>query len=72
MTGMREDLDRKLHHQQPRTRHVNATRPDTQPCPNPACVGGRIDTTPPTASHPAAQTDTTCPICDGTGEADTR
>lgn len=78
MTGMREDLERRLHHQQPRTWHVDATtpgftHPDTNAttCPNPHCVGGRVDATTPAATHPAAQTDTACPICDGIGERST-
>lgn len=35
----------------------------------PTCEGaGSIDTTPAGARHPALQSDTPCPDCDGTGE----
>jgi hypothetical protein len=38
------------------------------PCPNEYCQGGRVDTTPAGARHPAMQSDTECPVCEGTGE----
>lgn len=87
MTGMREDLERKLHHPQPARvpdthwspdgnylhpgvdpdacgscKAYRATRCDT-------CEGsGVVDATPEGARHPAMQSDTECPTCDGTGE----
>lgn len=77
MTGMREDLERKLHHQQPRDRRVDHTTPGGFVPPRdpvcPTCEGaGEVCTNPDVyLFNPAAVSFTSCPNCDGTGERST-
>lgn len=42
--------------------------PPGRSCSNEYCQGGRVNSTPQNAQHPAMQSDTECPVCGGSGE----
>lgn len=42
--------------------------PPGRSCSNEYCQGGRVNSTPQDAQHPAIQSDTECPVCGGSGE----